>query len=197
MGDGARIGTKPKLESIGLVPAWDRRRRYHCPITHSVQGGGTAQRRWPGIPQHSACSQPRKATASPARFKCHSFLTLTQLIVNVSLLCDSRIYCGPFSTRSIGMSFATLWLTRVHFFSTRVGTSVHTESPDPLPPDHAPNSARINGLIPSRPVNRQQSLLLSLSIRIVISKKGQHACSSGVISASAAYVAASHGNSKS
>src|SRR6202030_92473 len=32
---------------------------------------------------------------------------------------------------------------------------------------------------------------------MLISKNGQHACSSGVISTSAAYVAVSHGNSKS
>ena len=52
-------------------------------------------------------------------------------------------------------------------------------------------------LDPLSPVNRQQSLLLPLSMRMPISKNGQHACSSCVISASASQISELHANSKS
>src|SRR5579864_5313376 len=133
--------------------------------------------------------QKHKTQRNPRCGFCYSQIPSTTYQVPVNRYPSASLSLSHARTSSPAedMSFATLCLTLVHVFGTWLGQltetprNQHSRVPDEL--NHAPNSARMNGLIPSRPVSRQQSLLLS--IRIAISKNGQHACSSGVTSASA------------
>jgi hypothetical protein len=65
-------------------------------VAGSFHGSRTPQRLWPGIPQHSACSQPQNPTASSARFQHHPFLPSTQLVGDVTLLRIGRYISSLF-----------------------------------------------------------------------------------------------------